>query len=115
MPAGAYFEQCVADAVARVERHCPQAIVGIRVGIEEVPLLSGVWSPARVPLAAAIDASEGRPPQVVVYRRPLEHRAATRPSLAFLVHRTIVEQLAALTGISVGDIDPEGWSTEDED
>ena len=45
---------------------------------------------------------------MVVYRRPLEHRAASRRGLRILVYRTIVEQLSALTGRSVDEIDPDG-------
>jgi hypothetical protein len=66
-----------------------------------------------VPLAAAVDAVPDRSAQVVVYRRPLEHRAASGRGLRILVYRTIVEQLSALTGRSVSEIDPEGLSEED--
>jgi hypothetical protein len=50
----------------------------------------------------------------VVYRRPLEHRAVSRRGLRILVYRTIVEQLAALTGRSVEEIDPEGAGADDD-
>ena len=72
-----------------------------------------VSPPARVPLAAAVDAVPDQPARVVVFRRPLEHRAASRRGLRILVYRTIVEQLSALTGRSVDEIDPEGLSEED--
>ena len=49
----------------------------------------------------------------MVYRRPLEHRAASRRGLQILVYRTIVEQLSALTGLSVDEIDPDGAGAED--
>lgn len=115
VPSADYFDSCVAEAVRRITRACPQAIAGIKVGVEEVPLLAPSWDSRRVPLAAALERTEEQPGQVVVYRRPLERRAANRRGLAILVHRTVVEQLSALTGLTVDEIDPEGWSEEDED
>ena len=67
-----------------------------------------------MPLASAVEATVARPAQVVLYRRPLEHRAASREGLRILVHRTVVEQLSALTGRSVTEIDPDGAGFDDE-
>jgi len=61
-----------------------------------------------------VEASGARPAQVVVYRRPLEHRAASRQGLRILVYRTVVEQLSALTGRSVEEIDPDGAGFDDD-
>ena len=77
------------------------------------PYLQTAWSGDHVPLAAAVEGDEERLGQVVVYRRPLEHRAASRRGLRILVYRTIVEQLSALTGRSIDEIDPEGTLDDD--
>lgn len=103
-----FFADAVDEAVERIGRHCPDALVGITFGIEDVPYLERAWTGSEVPLAAAISGDAERLSQVVVYRRPLEHRAATRQGLRILVYRTVVEQLAALTGRSVDELDPEG-------
>ena len=108
-----FFNEAVQSAVDRIARQCPDALVGVAVGIEDVPQLERAWTGPRVPLAAALDAMPDRPAQVVVYRRPLEHRAASRRGLRILVYRTIVEQLSALTGRSVDEIDPEGFGEDD--
>lgn len=108
-----YFSEAVHAAVERIARQCPDALVGVTFGIEDVPYLKTAWSGEHVPLAAAVDPDEERMAQVVVYRRPLEHRAASRRGLRILVYRTIVEQLAALTGRPVDEIDPEGRSGDD--
>lgn len=110
----AFFDDAVQDAIEQIRRNCPEALTGIRFGIEDVPYLATAWSGDRVPLASALEASEDRPAQVVVYRRPLEHRAATRQGLQILVYRTLVEQLAALSGRSVEDLDPEGLGDDDD-
>ena len=107
------FVDAVSEAIARVNVSCPEALVGIDIGIEDVP--SAHTSGGRVPLAAATEASTVFPARIVIYRRPLEHRAATRRGLRILVHRTLVEQLAALTGRSVNDIDPESQDEDSED
>lgn len=110
-PAGrsAFFDDAVHAAVDQVAVACPDALVGVTFGIEDVPDLPVSWAGDRVPLAAAVEADAEQMARVVVYRRPLEHRAASRRGLRILVHRTIVEQLAALTGRSVSD-----FQTDDE-
>ncbi|MFC6357590.1 metallopeptidase family protein [Luteococcus peritonei] len=107
-----FFTGAVTEAVARIGRTYPGGLDGVDVGVEEVPYLATMWSGDRVPLGVCVEATSLRPAQIVVYRRPLEHRAATRGELRDLVHRTLVEQLAALTAQHVRDIDPE---LDDED
>lgn len=102
-----FFDDSVHAAVDRVAATCPDALVGVTFGIEDVPPVTASWAGDRVPLAAAVEADADRMAQVVVYRRPLEHRAASRRGLRILVYRTIVEQLSALTGRPVSDFDPE--------
>ncbi len=110
----AYFTSCVQQAVARVSAACPRALAGIDVGVEDVPSVVSGWSRDRVPLAAAMGPVPPYHGQVVLYRRPLEHRARTRKGLRILVFRTLVEQLHALTEIPLEEIDPEGWATDDD-
>ncbi len=102
------FDRAVRDALARVATSCPEAVAGIEVGIEDVPALAAPWSGDQVPLAAALEATRTTPARVVVYRRPLELRADDTALLRALVHQTLVEQLSALTGLSVDEIDPDG-------
>jgi hypothetical protein len=109
-----FFSEAVHDAVDRIGLQCPDVLVGITFGIEDVPHFDVVWSEDQVPLAAAVEATPNQPGQVVIYRRPLEHRAVSRRGLRILVYRTIVEQLAALTGRSVEEIDPDGAGADDD-
>lgn len=102
-----YFASCIRDAVARIAEVNPQALVGVDIGYEDVPTLSAGWYD-RAPLAAAVSARPGHGAQVVLYRRPIEHRADGRREVATLVHRTVVEQLAAVTGIDAAELDPPG-------
>ena len=98
-----YFNQCVKQALATIAEVDPHALDGMVVGVEDVPLLKTAWSGDRVPMSAA---------QIVIYQRPLEHRASSRSALRSLVHRTIVEQLSALTGRPVSELlgyEPTDW------
>lgn len=104
-PAAAWFISSVEAAVERIRETAPHALGAVTIGVEEVPTLPPTWTDA-VPLAAATEAMDRRPAQVVVYRRPLELRATSREELDDLVHRTIVEQLAEITNLDPTSIDP---------
>ena len=112
---GEAFQEAVHAAVDRVARQCPEAVTDVAFGIEDVPTLDPAWSGREVPLALAVEATADRPSQLVVYRRPLEHRASSRRGLRTLVYRTVVEQLSALTGRSVSELDPDGAADKDDD
>lgn len=110
-----FFAACLRASVARTARSCPRALVGIDVGYEEVPGNLDGWMSARVPLAAAVPARPGQNGQVVLFRRPLEHRANSRGELRRLVHRALLEQLSALTGIEIEELDPTAGRADDWD
>ena len=101
-----FFTACLAEAVRQVQRSCPGILDNVIVGAEDVPAMPG-WTEERVPLSSAVDGSDDSPARVVIYRRPLELRTASRRGLAILVHRTLVEQLSALTGLPVEKSDPD--------
>lgn len=99
-----YFNDCVTGAMADIAAVSPDALNGVVVGVEEVPHLKVAWSGDRVPLSAALEPARGRKAQIVIFERPLEHRASSRSQLRRLVHRTIVEQLSTLTGRSIEEL-----------
>lgn len=99
-----FFNACVTDAMAEISDFHPTVLDGIIVGVEDVPHFSTSWSGGHVPMSAALEPSKGRKAQIVIYERPLEHRAGTRQQLRDLVHRTIVEQLSMVTGIAVDEL-----------
>ena len=106
-----FFMMSVLDALARITQVCPEAVAGVDVGVDEVPdgptILSGLYEHDAIPVAAAMDADAEHPARIVVYRRPLEHRAQDRDDLRELVHEALVDQLSALTGRSVHELDPD--------
>ncbi|WOQ17990.1 metallopeptidase family protein [Raineyella sp. W15-4] len=108
-----YFAGALADAIAAIAATAPRVLDGISVGMEDVPDLPASWAHDSVPLAAAVESPDGRAAEVVLYRRPLQLRAASREGLRILVRRTLVEQLSVVTGLPPDEIDPEGESDDE--
>ena len=102
----ALFAECLRSSVSTGMAHCPQAFVGVDIGFEEVPTNVERWWADKVPLASATSATSARNASVVLFRRPIEHRAQDTAELRRLVHRALLEQLSALTGIDADQIDP---------
>jgi len=107
-----FFAECLRASVARTATACPRAVAGIDIGFEEVPSNLAAWRNELVPLAAAVPANGGENGRVILFRRPLELRADSRAELRNLVHRALVEQLSALTGIGLDELDPPGFRAD---
>ena len=57
---GEFFVQSLSESLARITAAAPEALVGVEVGLEDVPDMAGQWS-TRVPLAAAQEATSTTP------------------------------------------------------
>ena len=115
------FDDLVLDAVEELERRWERELAGVEFAVEDVPwvdhsspdevvLDADVLEDGSVPLARVLPAHRegGRehPARIVVYRRPLEIRAADRDDLADLVRDVVVDQVAVLLGRDPEAIDP---------
>lgn len=114
----------VLDAVEALEQRWSRQLEGVEFAVEDVPavptddallydehVVADETAGGVVPLGRLLPASvdqrgEARPARVVVYRRPLEARAADRSDLADLVHDVVVDQVARLLGMDPDDVDP---------
>src|SRR5689334_5075873 len=47
----------------------------VELAVEEVPVIGQSWTAGSVPLATYVDRKGGSAPRLVLFRRPLEHRA----------------------------------------
>ncbi len=123
---GERFDELVLDAVEALEQRWSRQLEGVEFAVEDVPavpadgpdallydedVVADETAGGAVPLGrllpAAVDQrGEARPARVVVYRRPLEARAADRGDLAELVHDVVVDQVARLLGLDPEDVDP---------
>lgn len=116
---GDAFDAMVLHAVEHLQPRLAEQLAQVEFAVEDVPEVShrgtadfdfdeDILDDNAVPLSrlyrngvAGISA-----PVIVVYRRPLESRAAQSEDLADLVHDVVVEQLARLLGRSTDEIDP---------
>lgn len=119
---GERFDDLVLDAVEHLEHRWGAQLEGVEFAVEDVPPVpaDGVYdgdvvadetAGGAVPLGrllpAGVDATgAATAPRVVVYRRPLEARAADRLDLSDLVHDVVVDQVARLLGLDPDEIDP---------
>jgi hypothetical protein len=78
----------------------------VELAVEEVPVLPPEWSSSTVPLSSYVEAKGGRRARLVLFRRPLEHRAEGVAELEALLLTVIVEQLAEVLGIPAEDVLP---------
>lgn len=107
------FDDLVLDTVEGLERRYAKELARVEFAVEDVPpelnvYDSDVLEDGDVPLARLLPGRPGRhgvPARIVLYRRPLEFRAADRDDLADLVHDVIIEQVANLLGVDPEDLD----------
>lgn len=114
------FDDLVLDAVETLERRWHDQLEHVQFAVEDVPpaAILGRDAAEPVPLGACVPQAPGTPAQVVVYRRPIEARAAGLDETADLVHDVVVEQVADLLGLDPQIVDPrygEGWDDDSDD
>ena len=117
------FDGIVLDAVEHVEERWHDRLAAVDFAVEEVPPVeadgsaTGGWedeiSSAGVPLARLLGAAPGRRARIVIYRRPLELRAADREDLEDLVHDIVVEEVAHFLGMDPAEVDPDGYGPQE--
>lgn len=95
---------------AVVSRWVPQ-LGAVELAVEEVPVIGAAWNAGTVPLAAYVDRTADSPPRLVLFRRPLEHRADSSFELEALLLTVVVEQFAEVLGIPAEDVHP-GYDVE---
>lgn len=106
------FDDLVLDAVEHLEDRWGRQLADVEFAVEDVPAFEPGAVDEVIPLARLLPAAGSIPPRIVVYRRPLEARAADREDLGDLIHDVVVEQVAELLGLDPGSVDPgydEGW------
>lgn len=78
----------------------------VELAVEEVPVIPLHWAASTVPLASYLEATATTRPRLVLFRRPIEHRAETLAELEAMLVTVIVEQLAEVLGLPVEDVLP---------
>jgi predicted Zn-dependent protease with MMP-like domain len=106
VPAAERFDELVLTLVEQLRARLGDDLADVEFGVEETPLLPARWDPGEVPLATLVPATAGTPARIVLFRRPVEHRAGTREELSALVLAVLVERVAELLGRDPVEVDP---------
>ena len=104
--AGDRFDQLVLDVVSEIDERWSDRLGVLEYAVEDAPQIPDDWHPETVPLSSLVRGARGAPTRLVLFRRPIEHRAATRSDLDALVVTVVVEQVAELLGIEPEAVDP---------
>jgi predicted Zn-dependent protease with MMP-like domain len=102
-----HFEDVAVEVMSDVESRWIDQLAQVELAVEDIPLLPSTWSAPRVPLSSLVPATGSTPPRLVLYRRPIEHRAETRADLDALVLTVLVEQVADYLGVPAEDVHPD--------
>ncbi|MDZ5621206.1 metallopeptidase family protein [Nocardioides bizhenqiangii] len=100
------FDRLVLDIVTDIDERWSDRLGLVEYAVEDTPQLPDDWESGTVPLSSLIRGSGATPTRLVVFRRPLEHRAADRVELEAMVLTVVVEQVAELLGIPPSEVDP---------
>ncbi|MDT4912902.1 MAG: hypothetical protein QOC66_2030 [Pseudonocardiales bacterium] len=112
---GEEFDDLVMDAVEELEEHWAAELAALEFAVEDVPPTDGdtAFDPDTVvdrgvPLGRLYRGGlpEIEQPVIVVYRRPIEARAADLEDRADLVFMVVVDLAAEFLGRDVDEIDP---------
>lgn len=108
------FDELVREEAHRLEQRWSRQLAGVEFAVEEVPSIEPYALDDTVPLSRLVPAANGRPPRIVVYRRPVEARGGDdERDRARLIREVVVEEVADLLGLSPESIDPTYDSPDD--
>lgn len=91
------FDGLVLDAAEALEDRLGQEL-GLELAVEEVPPTDPAPWEHDVALGRLFPAERGVPARLVLYRRPIMHRAHDQAELAALVSEVVTEQVARMLG-----------------
>lgn len=100
------FDDLALGIVMEIDERWQDRLGLVEYAVEDTPLVPDDWTTETVPLASLVRGSGTTPTRLVLFRRPIEHRAETRSDLEALVLTVVVEQIADLLGIEPEQVDP---------
>ena len=95
------FDSLVLDVVHELEERWHAELGLVEFAVEEIPMVPD----DTVPLATLVPGTNSTPTRLVLFRRPIELRAETRPDLSAMVLTVLVEQVSELLGRPPDEID----------
>lgn len=103
----AVFDDLVVHGLRRYRPVLGRLWGQVEVAVQEVPPAAPTpWEDGPA-VARLFPAEGGHPHRIVLYRRPVEVLAAREGDLESVVELVLAQQVAALLGVEVEDIDPD--------
>ena len=102
----AAFDAIVLTVVHDLEARWHAELGLVEFAVEETPMVPDDWDADTVPLSSLVRGTGGRPTRLVLFRRPIELRSASRGDLSAMVLTVLVEQVSELLGRPPEEIDP---------
>ena len=93
----ARFDDLVLDAADTLEGRLGHEL-GVELAVEEVPPSDPAPWEHGVPLGRLFPAERTLSARLVLYRRPIVHRAADHSELAAIIYEVLAEQVARMLG-----------------
>ena len=109
----AAFDAIVVALIEELESRWAAELGLVEFAVEEAPMVPDDWEADTVPLASLVRGTGGAPSRLVLFRRPIELRAATRSDLSAMVLTVLVEQVSELIGRPPEEVDPRYDSDDD--
>lgn len=100
------FDELALDIVTEIDRRWQDRLGLVEYAVEDAPQIPDDWASGTVPLSSLVRGTGATPTRLVLFRRPIEHRAETRAELEAMVLTVVVEQVAELLGIDAELVDP---------
>jgi predicted Zn-dependent protease with MMP-like domain len=100
------FDELALDLVTEVDQRWQDRLGLVEYAVEDAPQIPDDWTSDTVPLSSLVRGTGATPTRLVLFRRPIEHRAESRAELEALVLTVVVEQVAELLGIDPELVDP---------
>src|SRR6476469_9851977 len=84
------FDQLVLDVVTPLDEKWQRHLGLVEYAVEDAPMLPDDWGDQTVPLSSLVRGKGTEPTRLVLFRRPIEHRAGSREELEAMVHTVVV-------------------------
>jgi predicted Zn-dependent protease with MMP-like domain len=107
------FDDLVLDIVTDIDKRWQDRLGLVEYAVEDAPQIPDDWNSGTVPLSSLVRGSGATPTRLVLFRRPIEHRSASRSDLEAMVLTVVVEQVAELLGIDPELVDPRYTAPEE--
>ena len=104
---GERFDALAVAVLDDIEQRWEDRMPPVDLAVEEIPVIPPDWHSPRVPLGSLVPATATSRARIVLFRRPIEHRAEGPAELAAVILAVLVDQVADLIGVPPAEVHPD--------